>query len=176
MFDPPPYSLVFTQNYQILEKEIPDNITYLYLHGTDYVNPPKWPSKLIFLETHFRPDISSLPSSLKILSIISQNEIIKKDLPSALEILVVRCPESKPRFFYPKKDHFDLYRINIKKFQYHNYYSGSYFYREKLNIKYFWISYRWNVEGDSYQNNIIYQTNENIDLFLTKKVKTLKNQ
>lgn len=149
---------VFTadKNSDIFDIELPDTIKYIYLRGPDYIDFDNWPPNLKLLETYFRPNFATLPDNLEILSIVTQNEVIKADLPSKLKQLVITCPNSKPVTFEPKKDNFDLYRISIKNFGKYNVFEGGYLRNDPDNIKYHLVHYNYEVEGDEYENQVEY--------------------
>lgn len=108
----------------------------------------QWPRNLKHLKTYFRPDFSILPSELETLHIATQTEIIKKDLPANLTKLIVECPNSKPVTFYPKEDDYDLYKISVGSFAKYNQFEGGYLDDDNDNIKYYKLTYNYEVEGD----------------------------
>lgn len=131
------YSLTNTtfttkNNSDIFSVNLPDTINEIYLHGyqkidNDFHPEITWPSNLTFLETNFRPTFCKLPSSLKILSLITQNEILKKDLPENIEKLIISCPNAVPSIFYPQTDNYDFYKISGSTFRKYNVFVGGNF-------------------------------------------------
>lgn len=109
---------------------------------------------MMSLTYDFRPNFRNLPNDLQELTIVTQNEIIKSELPSNLRKLTVSCPNSTERVFYPGSDNFDLYRINFEFFGKYNVFEGGYFHDDKYNIKNWLVQYHYSVRGDVYNNDI----------------------
>lgn len=114
------------------------------------VLPKHWPKHLHYLETYFRPDFDNLPSTLKELKIVTQNEVRKESLPKDLDKLHITAPNSQTTTFHVKEDDYDLYRISIDGFNKYNIFSGAYDNDDEDNIKNYQVFYHYQVDGDSY--------------------------
>ena len=90
---------------------IPGKTENLHLYYYDNVLPTCWPSNITFLETRFRQDFQMLPETLVTLSIVSQNEVIKKDLPINIKYLCLTAPNSITTKFNVREDNYYLYKI-----------------------------------------------------------------
>jgi len=132
----------------------PSDTTKLYLHYFENILPKTWPDNLSFLEVYFRPDFDLLPKSIKILSIVTQNEVLKSDLPSNIEQLWITAPNAVTTKFDVREDNFDLYKISIKDFNKYNIFIGGYSNDDNDNIKHHRVLYQYETPGDTYPNGI----------------------
>lgn len=146
-----------TNNHDIFSIILSDELDEIYLRGPQKVDDVQfnnihfeieWPPNLVYLETSFRPDFTKLPSTIKTLSIVTQCEILKKNLPTQLNQLMVTCPNGKSVTFNPRDDDYDLYKISINSYGKKNKFVGGYFDRDADNIKHHDVEYYWQVEGD----------------------------
>lgn len=148
-----------TNNADIFNVILPDTIREIYLHGFDkidviisndlYNRVIVWPRKLEFLEIYFRPDFSELPPNLVTLSIVTQNEVRKSDLPKNIQKLIIIWPNSESQTFYPNKDKFDLYKVSIIGYGKYNKFIGGYYLNDVDNIKHHKVKYEYRIDGDS---------------------------
>jgi hypothetical protein len=121
----------------------------LYLYYSNNVLPKIWPkNNIIFLEMYFRPDFDLLPKTIGTLSIVTQREVLKHELPSNIKFLWLTAPNAITTKFNIKKDNFDLYYISINNFQKYNVFIGGYFNDDIDNIKYYKLWYDYTVSGD----------------------------
>lgn len=149
-------------NLEIFQVILPDSLVELHLEGFIKVDDARfidnnvnseffelqWPPNLKYLKTMFRPNFSRLPHSLRKLHVLTQTQILKKDLPVNLKTLIIECPNSEPSEFYPLEDDYDLYKISIDSFGESNQFVGGYFSNDSDNVKHHQVSYMYYVEGD----------------------------
>ena len=154
------YSFSTKNNKEIFNIILTDRIGKICLkgfHKIDNLRPLgltndyfelEWPQNLKYLKTYFRPNFSILPSALETLHIVTQTEILKKDLPTSLTKLIIECPNSEPITFCPKDDDYDLYKISVSSFTKYNQFVGGYLDNDADNIKYYKLTYNYGVDGD----------------------------
>jgi hypothetical protein len=125
------------------------SINSLHLKYQEAILPKSWPKNLQFLSTYFRPDFKLLPETINKLSIVTQNEVYKNDLPPNIKDLQITAPNSKTNKFNLQNDHFDLYKISIHDFNKYNTFVGGFLHDDQDNIKHYSdLTYNYVVDGD----------------------------
>ena len=118
--------IVMEMYYVLKEKvcHIPKDVTHLYLHYCDCdILDIQWPPNLVFLECWFRPFFGYIPETVETLSIVTQRQVLKSNLPKNVRRLRLTCPNAVTVEF-DTDDEYDLYKISIHNFGKYNVHVG----------------------------------------------------
>lgn len=145
-----------------------DNITHIKLYSYNFIDLSnfKWPSKLQYLCTYFRPNFKHLPKGLHILEICTHNKVLKFELPQDLQKLILHPGESKECKFDIRMDDFEVYYIDRHNFsKYTKFIGGTFeeFEENCIDNDYTW--YHYETSGDIYKKRMVMDLDSNSYFF-----------